>query len=262
MLTSGSGTVIVGALYGNATSATECSAGLHYWSSPIPDQWAFIAVPIFTLCLIGINQGKWKQAPTQVLISFAGYQVNYWVAKRINDQLTIANAAGAFTVGLLANAYGRFGYTYQQKFSRWLLRTPDSTTKDSNSIAYTYKQKLSGWLSQTSQTTEKGDNSIERATYGLAAAIMLPAIWVQVPSGLAVSGSLLSGVMSADQITRSNATDVSIASSTKDMTTDKNAVLTVGFTVIQVAIGITVGLFVSTVLVYPRGKKTGGIFSM
>ena len=36
--------------------------------------------------------------------------------------------------------------------------------------------------------------------YGLAAAAMLPAIFVQVPSGLAVSGSLVSGLAAANQI--------------------------------------------------------------
>lgn len=39
-----------------------------------------------------------------------------------------------------------------------------------------------------------------RVGYGLAAAAMLPAIFVQVPSGLAVSGSLVSGIAAADQI--------------------------------------------------------------
>lgn len=37
--------------------------------------------------------------------------------------------------------------------------------------------------------------------HGVAAAALLPAIFVQVPSGLAASGSLLAGLYSADQIT-------------------------------------------------------------
>lgn len=48
-------------------------------------------------------------------------------------------------------------------------------------------------------------NLYSRLRHGVAAAALLPAIFVQVPSGLAASGSLVSGVTSADQIT--NRTD-------------------------------------------------------
>lgn len=46
-------------------------------------------------------------------------------------------------------------------------------------------------------------NLYSRLRHGLAAAALLPAIFVQVPSGLAASGSLLAGLYSADQITSS-----------------------------------------------------------
>lgn len=35
----------------------------------------------------------------------------------------------------------------------------------------------------------------------------------------------------------------------------------VGYSVIQVAIGITVGLFLSAIVVYPLGKRRSGLFS-
>lgn len=44
-------------------------------------------------------------------------------------------------------------------------------------------------------------NLYSRIRHGVAAAALLPAIFVQVPSGLAASGSLLAGIASADQIT-------------------------------------------------------------
>jgi len=44
-------------------------------------------------------------------------------------------------------------------------------------------------------------NLYSRLRHGLAAAALLPAIFVQVPSGLAASGSLLAGLSSADKIT-------------------------------------------------------------
>jgi uncharacterized membrane protein YjjB (DUF3815 family) len=46
-------------------------------------------------------------------------------------------------------------------------------------------------------------NLYSRMRHGVAAAALLPAIFVQVPSGLAASGSLLAGISSADQITNS-----------------------------------------------------------
>jgi uncharacterized membrane protein YjjB (DUF3815 family) len=46
-------------------------------------------------------------------------------------------------------------------------------------------------------------NLYSRMRHGLAAAALLPAIFVQVPSGLAASGSLLAGLSSADLITNS-----------------------------------------------------------
>ncbi|GKT48151.1 universal stress protein A family protein [Colletotrichum spaethianum] len=92
--------------------------------------------------------------------------------------------------------------------------------------------------------------------YGLAAAAMLPAIFVQVPSGLAAGGSLLAGVTSADQITNNNGT-----ASTSTSTDLNNSAFAVLLSVIQVAIGITVGLFLSALMVYPLGKRRSGLLS-
>ena len=94
--------------------------------------------------------------------------------------------------------------------------------------------------------------------YGVAAAAMLPAIFVQVPSGLAVSGSLISGITSADQIVHNT------TGTTTDLQADgtvNSAAFSVGYSVIQVAIGITVGLFLSALVIYPFGKKRSGLFS-
>ena len=110
---------------------------------------------------------------------------------------------------------------------------------------------------------EKAKEGSKRISHSLAAAAMLPAIFVLVPSGLSVSGSLVSGIQNADQITR-NTTDSappatsSVASSTVNFS--NNTAFDVGLNVVQVAIGITVGLFIGTLLVYPFGKggKWGG----
>ena len=107
-------------------------------------------------------------------------------------------------------------------------------------------------------------NSYSRLRHGLAVTALLPAIFVQVPSGLAASGSLLSGITNANQITNSSA-DAAAASNgtaTSGLGLDQNsAVLNVGFGMIEVAIGITVGLFLSALVVYPFGKRRSGLFS-
>ena len=120
-----------------------------------------------------------------------------------------------------------------------------------------------------------GGNLYSRFFHGFAAAALIPAIFVQVPSGLAASGSLISGVMSANQITNVTGpgNDTTVANGTTlsgGMTSSpqvvggimvNSEVLVVGYIMIQIAIGITVGLFVSALLVYPFGKKRSGLFS-
>ena len=97
--------------------------------------------------------------------------------------------------------------------------------------------------------------------YGVAAAAMLPAIFVQVPSGLAVSGSLVSGITSADQIVHNGTSSVTTVASGSDSSSLNSAAFSVGYSVIQVAIGITVGLFLSALVIYPFGKRRSGLFS-
>ncbi|KAF8545474.1 hypothetical protein BDD12DRAFT_721796 [Trichophaea hybrida] len=192
----GFGITIGSALYGlvdnNATSSTTCQNAIDW-------RYNFIFVSLFALCLLIINQAKWRQAPLMVIIALAGYVVNYFSSLRFGSQPQVANSLGAFTVGILGNVYARVGH-------------------------------------------------------GLAFAAMLPAIFVQVPSGLAAQGSLLSGIESADALV-GNTTTSSTPSGTNSI------MFEFGFSMIQVAIGITVGLFAATLVVYPFGKKRSGLFS-
>lgn len=114
-------------------------------------------------------------------------------------------------------------------------------------------------------------NLYSRLWHGHAATAILPAIFVLVPSGLAASGSLISGIQSADQI-RSNVTAPKNESSTGGSSggggggqgiggSTNTSVFNLGFGMIQVAIGITVGLFMAALLVYPYGKRRSGLFS-
>jgi uncharacterized membrane protein YjjP (DUF1212 family) len=196
------GTTIYGLLDGNATSNTTCPRAMGF---PNPYVARFPFVIAFSICLLVINQGKWKQGPVMVVIAFTGYVVNYFVTKRLGTNTQVANTVGAFAIGVMGNLYSRL------------------------------------W-------------------HGHAAVAILPGIFVLVPSGLAASGSLITGVQSADEI-RSNVSSSGHGGNHSTGAGQQKSVQDLGFGMVQVAIGITVGLFVAALVVYPLGKRRSGLFS-
>lgn len=115
-------------------------------------------------------------------------------------------------------------------------------------------------------------NCYSRLRHGLAAAAMLPAIFVLVPSGLAASGSLISGITSAEEMTRypyavvANGTQGFVdaaknLSAAEARNQSYGVVFDIGYGMVQVAVGTTVGLFLAALIVYPLGKKRSGLFS-
>lgn len=209
------GTAVYGLLDPHATSEYTCAA------SPIHNEYLqrFPFVVMFTFCLATINQAKWRQVPVMLVISLCGYITNYFSMKRFGSNTQVANALGAFVIGVMGNLYSRL-------------------------------------------------------RHGLAAAAILPAIFVQVPSGLAASGSLVSGIRSADEITGNQSFYSIINNGTQGfLEAQQNmsvygssrlysgVVFDIGYGMVQVAIGITVGLFLAAVVVYPLGKKRSGLFS-
>lgn len=220
----GFGITIGTAVYG----LLDSSASTDYTcpASPIRNEYLqrFPFVIVFTFCLATVNQAKLKQIPVMLVIAFTGYVTNYFSAKRFSSSTQVSSALGAFVVGVMANLYSRL-------------------------------------------------------RHGLAAAAMLPAIFVLVPSGLAASGSLISGIASAGQMTTqqtpfsvpSNGTQ-SFVDAANNMTTTQReqsykdspyqgVVFDIGYGMVQVAIGFTVGLFLAALVVYPLGKKRSGLFS-
>lgn len=101
-------------------------------------------------------------------------------------------------------------------------------------------------------------NLYSRLWRGHAATAILPGIFVLVPSGLASSGSLIAGLKYADQL-RNNLQGSGNSSDTSNLS--GLPVASLGFGMVQVAIGITVGLFMAALLIYPYGKKRTGLFS-
>lgn len=98
-------------------------------------------------------------------------------------------------------------------------------------------------------------NFYSRMGHGLAFAAMLPGIFIIVPSGVAAQGSLIAGISLADDITNNR--------SSTTTSYDQSNVTSLGGTMTQVAVGITVGLFVATLIAYPlgTGKKRTGLFT-
>ncbi|CRK19578.1 hypothetical protein BN1708_012683 [Verticillium longisporum] len=105
-------------------------------------------------------------------------------------------------------------------------------------------------------------NLYSRIRHGVAAATLIPAIFTQVPGGLASTGGLLSGLSTANMITNSshevNGTGSVQYSQGEPINT---VVFNVAASMIQIAIGIAVGLFISALIIYPVGKRRSGLFS-
>ncbi|KAJ5179301.1 hypothetical protein N7492_002511 [Penicillium capsulatum] len=137
---------------------------------------------------------------------------------------------------------------------------------------------LSGYISNYFSTKKLGPNSqvantvgafvvgimgnlYSRLWHGHAATAILPGIFILVPSGLAATGSLISGVQSADEARQSVSSHAQGNSKPGAGLSSSSSVSSLGFGMIQVAIGITIGLFIAALVVYPYGKRRSGLFS-
>lgn len=97
-------------------------------------------------------------------------------------------------------------------------------------------------------------NLYSRLWHGNAVIVTIPGIFCLVPSGLASSGSILSAIEYSDAVKNGTA-NTSGGSSGSSLTS-------LGYGMIETAIGITVGLFLSALIVYPHGKQRSGLFSL
>ncbi|KAI1362803.1 hypothetical protein F5Y08DRAFT_311197 [Xylaria arbuscula] len=117
----------------------------------------------------------------------------------------------------------------------------------SPSIAYTFGAFAVGVLA----------NLYSRIRHGVAAAVLLPAVYLQVPGGLASTGAITSGLVIAANLTNQTGT-----ASDADNQQLNAAVFNVAASMIQIAIGITVGLLMSALIVYPMGKRRSGLWTL
>lgn len=299
------GTALYGLADKNASSNPTCIDPLR-----APISWVF--VPIYTIAIMIIFQAKYKQMPVMLIISLAAYVVTEKASEEFKTNPAISSTIGAAAIGLMANTYSRLGmkcYRACDQFWKWIRTTiasmhgrgtndPErqpSTQLDGAQEGGTPSgvtiamEPLAGPSeplpipdTEASSEMRMKANKRVRVGYSLAATAMLPAILVQVPSGLSVAGSLLEGIQNADQLvfassngSKSSASASASASPTPspgsvtgmlngtsttpsnlqgDNSLSSGLTFTVGYSVVQIAIGITVGLCCGACAVYPLGK--------
>lgn len=114
-------------------------------------------------------------------------------------------------------------------------------------IAYTFGAFTVGVLA----------NTYSRLRHGVAAAVLLPAVYVQVPGSLASSGSIATALETASSLVKG------AGQAATGSTDSLNAIVfNVAASMIQIAIGITVGLFMSALVIYPLGKRRSGLWTL
>jgi hypothetical protein len=72
---------------------------------------------------------------------------------------------------------------------------------------------------------------------------------------------LISGVQSANEIRQNVSSHETPSTAPGAGLESASSVFSLGFGMIQVAIGITIGLFIAALIVYPYGKRRSGLFS-
>ncbi|EST08120.1 protein of unknown function DUF3815 [Kalmanozyma brasiliensis GHG001] len=167
-----------------------------WWQRDVPEIWAILTAPAFTICLSLRNQAKItrKEFPVMVLIACGGWACNHFSAKTtaLSRRQDVTAALGSLAVGVMANLYGRF-------FD------------------------------------------------GRSFVVSVPGILYQLPSGLSNGGGLLNFANNSDS------------------TSAFSSGFTVAQSLVEVALGLTVGLFASTVLSYVLGgnkiRNGAGLFS-
>lgn len=315
------GTAIYGFIDSKAVTDATCSYTKH---APVGEFQGFIFVIIYSICLMVVNQAKWRNMPVMGVIAFAGYLVNYFCSQRFAGNSQISSTIASMTLSVLANLYGRLGQRTERiymKARNWVVprvlphipylrdrlkwdaaakgkeiddpnfaekqdepegqpsllkRLYHSITNpkrratdeeydarvtsppevrvddtDPESASSTRNNSVTTLVPESERRKSKARGA---SNYSLAAAAMLPGIFVLVPSGIAVGGSLVSGIQTAEEIVKNETAPTSTSSILTGGSGTNSVAFTVSYVVVQVAVGITVGLFIGSIVVYPFGK--------
>lgn len=228
------GVAIGSSLYGlidhHAASGTQCER-------PISPFFNLLFVPFFS-CQVGILGGaKWRQLPAMVTITFSMYCAFFFTQRFANGSFTFGATLGGLTMGILGNSYARVGHRIENTIQSLFTGKKSAPSDPEGSLP--------------------SDSTFAHRRYTCAAAAMVPAMIVLVPSGLANRGSHLGGIIAADNIIR-NRTAAAFPEIPAEVMT---ASLPIFLNVIQIGLSISVGLSIGALVVYPFGKSRSWIMS-
>ncbi|KAI3393741.1 hypothetical protein diail_3742 [Diaporthe ilicicola] len=164
-----------------------------------------------------------------------GYLVNFLSVDLFHGSSTIYHTIGGFVIGLLGNLYSKFGWRVEHVlYDQGRGRGGNISNRRSRSIGLGASQG-----------------------FALAAAGMVPAMIVQVPSGLANTGIVAASLKTADAIVR-NTTANNQAFPLGELQLDAVPIL---LQVIQICISIAMGPSLAALLLYPLAKKRSGLMA-
>lgn len=248
------GITIGSALYGfidyDAVSAAVCSNVQNR-------HWNLLFVPFFSIQVAIISRAKLRQIPAMVIITFASYAATFVTVNVFNGSFTFANTIGGFVIGLFGNLYPRIGPKIENGIAELFRSNNTNRQADNNTIVL---------YAADAAESAKGDiveitapSLISGPGYALAAAAMVPAMIVQVPSGLSAIGATLTGLTAADAIVRNETSNADVGAPLGEVQTIGMPVI---LNVVQIGIAIGFGLSVACLLLYPSSsRKRSGIMS-
>lgn len=248
------GIAVGSALYGfmdaDAVSEAVCS-------NVIDRHWNLLFVPFFSIQVAIISRAKPKQIPAMVIITFLSYGATFVTVNIFNGSFTFANTIGGFVIGVLGNLYGRVGAKVERAISAIFSRNSKQTKRISttiNPLPHDADEKGQGGPGvMAAATTFSGPG------FALAAAAMVPAMIVQVPSGLSAIGAVLTGIQTADAVVRNETANALTPAPLGEIQTSGLPVL---LNVIQIGISIGFGLSLAAMLTYTgSGLKRSGLMS-
>lgn len=249
---------------------------------PMDRLWNLLFVPFFSVQVALINRAKWRQIPVMVLITFLSYGATFVSVDLFNGSFTFANSIGGFVIGLLGNVYSRVGTRIEQGLGSVFGGNSSGGSDNQTIVIYNSASDAGGLppgsrdglvdeAAQSQAGTHHHHHHHHRApttlstsvialpSFALAAAAMVPAMIVQVPSGLAAVGAVLNGVTTADAIVRNGTSGAAVGAPLGEIATIGMPVI---LNVVQIGISIGFGLSLAAMLTYPAiAKKRSGVMS-
>lgn len=248
------GITIGSSLYGfidfDAVSAATCSN--------VQDRhWNLLFVPLFSIQVAILSRAKLRQIPAMVLITFASYAATFVTVNVFNGSFTYANTIGGFVIGLLGNLYPRVGPKVENAIADMFRSNNHGSSQDNNTIVLYAADVVESAKGDFVEIT--APSLVAGPGYALAAAAMVPAMIVQVPSGLSAVGAVLTGLTAADAIVRNETSNADTGAPLGEVQTIGLPVI---LNVVQIGIAIGFGLTVACLLMYPASsRKRSGIMA-